>query len=71
MKNEKKHMGFLIIKIWQILKHFSRALCSKLCANLLFLKRFWKFTTSHYCEIALIVVVLIEDPCTALELEYI
>ena len=31
-------MGFLITKIWQILKHFSRALRFKLSANLLFLK---------------------------------
>ena len=26
MKNEKNYMGFLITKIWQILKRFSRAL---------------------------------------------
>ena len=26
MKNEKKYMGFLIHKVWQILKRFSRAL---------------------------------------------
>ena len=26
MKNEKNYMGFLMIKIWQILQHFSRAL---------------------------------------------
>ncbi len=26
MKNENNYMGFLMIKIWQILKHFSRAL---------------------------------------------
>ena len=26
MKNEKNYMGFLKHKIWQILKHFSRAL---------------------------------------------
>ena len=27
MKNEKNYMGFLVTKIWQILKHFSRAFC--------------------------------------------
>ena len=26
MKNEKNYLGFLLHKIWQILKHFSRAL---------------------------------------------
>ena len=26
MKNEKNYMGFVMIKIWQILKHFYRAL---------------------------------------------
>ena len=26
MKNEKNYMGFLITKIWQILRHFSKAL---------------------------------------------
>ena len=26
MKNEKNYMGFLILKIWQILKHFTRVL---------------------------------------------
>ena len=26
MKNKKNYMGFLMHKIWQILKHFSRAL---------------------------------------------
>ena len=36
-KKEKNYMDFLIHKIWQILKHFSRAL-GKLSANLLFMR---------------------------------
>ena len=36
MKNETNYVGFLIIKIWQILKCFYRAF--KLSTNLLFLK---------------------------------
>ena len=36
MKNEKKYMGFLIPKVWQILKRFAGIFSSS--TNLLFLK---------------------------------
>jgi len=34
MKNEKDYTGFLIHKVWQILKHFSRALTQSVRKNL-------------------------------------
>ena len=61
MKNEKNYMGFLIHKIWQILKHFSRALSWAQPSNL------WAVSCVMYISPVWKIQKMVKNPCLSVK----